>query len=64
MNSTAKLQEGEGRGRPPWWEKGERAFGARPSPLAPLRAASRPSSTLGMTNLPVGGRRRVRCFLD
>ena len=52
MGSTTKLQEGEGRGRPPWWEEGERAFGARPSPLASLRAASRPRPTLGMTNLP------------
>ena len=33
MGSTTKLQEGEGRGRPPWWEEGERALGARPPPL-------------------------------
>ena len=52
MDSTTKSQEGEGRGRPPWWEEGECTSSVQPSPLAPLWAALWHSPTLGMTNLP------------
>ena len=47
MDSTTKLQEGEGRGRPPWWEEGERVT----LTLGIFTGRFAASPTLGMTNL-------------